>query len=75
MSDFPDNHDKASQEPLWDTRTTAAYLDVSEKKLEGDRLKGIGLPYVKMGRSVRYVPSVVRAYVARHTVSPAPWAA
>lgn len=75
MSDFPDTNDKASQEALWDTRTTAAYLGVSEKKLEADRLKGIGLPYVKMGRSVRYQPAVVRAYVARHTVSPAPWAA
>ena len=75
MSDSNEHSAIQTPEPLWDTHATAAFLNVSEKKLEADRLKGIGLPYVKMGRSVRYVPSVVRAHVARHTVAPAPWAA
>ena len=55
-------------EPLWDTETTADFLGKSPKTLEADRFNGRGLPYVRMGRAVRYDPAAVRAYLARKTV-------
>ncbi|MFY9656305.1 MAG: hypothetical protein WAK01_06925 [Methylocystis sp.] len=55
-------------EPLWDTETTAGFLGKSPKSLEADRFNGRGLPYVKMGRAVRYDPAAVRVYLARKTI-------
>lgn len=38
---------------------------VSTKKLQADRWKGVGVPYVKISRSVRYRLRDVRAYEAQ----------
>jgi hypothetical protein len=38
----------------------------SVKKLQADRLKGVGIPYVKLGRLVRYRLSDVLAYEEAH---------
>ena len=35
---------------------------VSTKKLQADRWKGVGVPYVKISRSVRYRLREIRAY-------------
>ena len=53
---------------LWDTYQTAEYLKVSPKWLERDRWKGATIPYVKVGRSVRYRASDVLAYLAENSV-------
>lgn len=53
---------------LWDQRATADYLGVSHKWLERDRWKGATLPYVKIGRAVRYRAADVLAYVDRNSV-------
>lgn len=62
--------DAAFREPLWDTETTAKFICKSPKSLEADRLKNVGLPYIRLGRAVRYDPAVIRAYIAKKTVTP-----
>lgn len=37
---------------------------VTEKKLQADRLKGVGCPFIKIGRAVRYRLEDVLAYEA-----------
>ncbi|WP_211110590.1 DNA-binding protein [Azospirillum ramasamyi] len=37
---------------------------VTEKKLQADRLKGVGCPFVKIGRAVRYRLEDILAYEA-----------
>lgn len=53
---------------LWDQDRTAKYLGVSPKWLERDRWKGATIPYVKIGRSVRYRAADVIEYVEKHAV-------
>lgn len=43
------------------TATLALLLDVSREKLDMDRFRGTGLPYTKIGKSVRYKIADVRA--------------
>ena len=40
----------------------------SAKKLQADRLKRIGCPYIKLGKLVRYHLDDVEAYEASHRV-------
>lgn len=47
---------------LWTQRETADYLGKSESWLERDRWAGPTIPYVKLGRSVRYRAADVVAY-------------
>lgn len=42
----------------------AAHIDCSEAKLERDRWAGEGIPYIKVGRSVRYKKADVLKYLA-----------
>ncbi len=56
---------------LWDQRKTADYLDVSTKWLERDRWQGATIPYVKIGRAVRYRAVDVLNYVNRNSVGAA----
>lgn len=51
---------------LWDQRQTAEYLDVSPKWLERDRWQGATIPYLKVGRAVRYRAADVITYVNRN---------
>ncbi len=60
----------AFSEALWDTETTAKFIGKSSKSLEADRLKGVGIPYIRLGRAVRYDPAVVRAYLTKKTIVP-----
>ena len=46
------------------------YLGISKKKLQKDRQKGIGVPYIKVGRCVRYLPSDCQDFVQRNRVDP-----
>lgn len=54
---------------LWDQQDTANYLGVSVKKLERDRWAGEGIPYVKVGRAVRYRAADVVAFLDRNLQS------
>lgn len=50
ISDFWD----ASDEALFSQKTIASVLQVSEAKLERDRWRGCGIPFLKLGKIVRY---------------------
>lgn len=52
---------------LWDSGETAAYLAVKETHLRDMRLRG-EIPYVKVGRLVRFRPAEVEAWLEAHTV-------
>lgn len=55
---------------LWTEERTAAQLDITPGSLRQDRHRGIGLPYVRLGRRVRYRAADVAAYLAANTVMP-----
>jgi hypothetical protein len=52
---------------LADTPQTAAFLNCSEALLERRRWDGTGIPFLKLGRSVRYRKSDVLAYLEDKT--------
>lgn len=54
---------------LMDQRRAADYLGVSTKWLERDRWIGATIPYVKIGRAVRYRASDLGAYVEKCAIS------
>ncbi|MBX9815169.1 MAG: helix-turn-helix domain-containing protein [Sphingomonas sp.] len=56
-------------EPLWDEEETARYIGKSVSTLQKERLRGDGLPFVKLGRSVRYRPEDVHAFIAARIVN------
>ncbi|MBF9029879.1 DNA-binding protein [Rhodobacterales bacterium HKCCE3408] len=49
-------------------REAAEALGKSEKWLEADRHAGPSIPFVRIGRSVRYRAEVIRDVVLRHEV-------
>jgi hypothetical protein len=53
-----------SYESLWDDKDAARFLKSSPSTLRKARMTGSGPPWVKLGASVRYVPSLVQEYVA-----------
>ena len=42
----------------------ALWLNLSKRTLQGWRLRGVGPHYEKLGRSVRYLPAAVEAWIA-----------
>lgn len=52
---------------LFDQKEAADYLGVSVKWLERDRWTGPVIPFVKVGKHVRYRGDVLVAYVERQT--------
>jgi hypothetical protein len=59
--------DESPLDTLVTTALLAAFLNISEAKLERDRWAGGGIPYIKDGRSVRYVKRTVLEYVQGKT--------
>ena len=53
--------------PLWDEHTLAKVLDKSVRTLQAERQRGTGIPFLKLGRSVRYDPNVVERYLRAQT--------
>lgn len=51
---------------LLSEKEVAALLKCSVSALQKNRLKGNGLPYYKMGRSVRYSEESVLEYLKKH---------
>lgn len=67
MTDRPKNDTEADAPGLWRDVQAAKALGCARSGLEKGRLgQGpfAGLPYVKFGRSVRYRPEDVRAFIA-----------
>lgn len=57
---------------MFSQKTPAALLDCSEGTMERDRWIGIGIPFVKCGRSVRYRKKDILEYLESLTpASPA----
>lgn len=50
----------------------AEMLDITEHSLAQDRYLGIGIPYVKIGKRVRYRLEDVHAFIEANTVVTAP---
>ncbi len=55
--------DAAPEWAWFDQRTIAAVRDCSEATLERDRWAGTGIPFVKDGRSVKYIKSDVLEFL------------
>lgn len=69
--DVPRPPEPANDDPLFDTVGAAAFLNLSPKTIEKDRcVPSLKLPYVKMGRAVRYRRSDLLAYLQRSRVDP-----
>jgi len=51
---------------VFSQETVAAIRDCSLATLERDRWQGIGIPFIKMGRLVRYRKSDIRLWLERH---------
>jgi excisionase family DNA binding protein len=49
---------------LLTTREAAEWLGVSGSFLERDRWAGARIPFVKLGRAVRYDPAAIERYLA-----------
>ena len=61
---------KVTATELMKNEDAAAYLGLSEKTLNTDRCtRAIGIPFVKMGRSVRYRLSDLEKFVADRVVA------
>lgn len=53
-----------------DEKQTAVKVGVKPVSLRGDRHRGVGLPYVRIGHRIRYRLSDIEAYLAANTVVP-----
>lgn len=62
ISDF----EKAPETALFNQLTIAAVRDCSTATLERDRWAGIGIPFLKLGRAVKYRKSDVMAWINEH---------
>lgn len=52
--------------PVISTEELAVVLGVTPGSLAQDRYRGCGIPYVKIGRRVRYLAADVAHYLATH---------
>ena len=56
-------------DPLYPPKEAAGYIDVTERTLSVWRCTGrYGIPFVKVGRLVRYRKSALDAFLSRRTV-------
>jgi len=60
------NFYQAPDESLHPQATITAVLDCSEAKLERDRWVGVGIPFIKIGRSVKYRKTDVMEWLSQH---------
>jgi hypothetical protein len=54
---------------LLNEKEAAAILRVSVSKLQKDRIRGDGVPFVSLGRSVRYKTKDIISYIEENTRS------
>lgn len=55
---------------ILNSKQTARLVGLSHRTLEQQRLRGRGLPYVKVGRQVRYLRSDIEAYLSSNRHDP-----
>ncbi|KTD63883.1 MerR family transcriptional regulator [Legionella spiritensis] len=58
----------APQSTLFDQKTLAAVLDCSTHLLERNRWAGQGVPYIKIGRTVRYRKEDILTFLQQQRV-------
>jgi hypothetical protein len=58
---------KEEADEFWDDRRLAAHLGCSRVTLQQHRSRGEGIPFLKIGRAVRYSLRDVRTYIAANT--------
>lgn len=51
-------------------KQVAKRTNLSLSKIQQDRFKGLGLPYVKIGRSVRYLEEDINNFISDNRVVP-----
>lgn len=61
------DREKWGTQHLMTTEAAAKILGCTVRKLESDRIKGGGIPYVKVGRSVRYNIQDIDIYIKMNT--------
>jgi hypothetical protein len=57
-------------EKLWNEFVVAEITGLSLGKLRNDRWKGTGIPYIRLGRLIRYRPDDVEAHIEQSRVKP-----
>ena len=58
-----------NDDALTDTNGAAQYLKIPSKTLQKWRSTGYAnIPYIRIGRKIRYRPSDLKAYVDRHVI-------
>ncbi|BCI55705.1 hypothetical protein NIIDNTM18_49830 [Mycolicibacterium litorale] len=55
--------------PLMTTAEVAAFIRASKQSLDQDRYLGRGLPYVRIGRKIRYRRDDVLKYLDANTIT------
>ncbi len=60
-------YELAPDSALFSQDTVAAIRDCSLATIERDRWAGTGIPFVKMGRLVRYRKTDIHAWLGKHT--------
>jgi hypothetical protein len=58
-----EEYEKAPDSALFSQETVAAILDCSEATLERERWVGSGIPFIKVGRRVRYRKSDIQLWL------------
>ncbi len=53
--------------PLLDEHALAKALNKSVRTVQAERQRGTGIPFIKLGRNVRYDPNVVEQYLRAQT--------
>ena len=61
---FPPNPNQL----LFTTKETARLIDQAEQTLHNNRLQRKGLPYVKLGKSIRYALEDILKYISDNKV-------
>ena len=64
--DIITEYERAPDSTFFSQETVAAIRDCSIKTIERDRWIGRGIPFIKMGRLVRYRKSDINAWLAKH---------
>lgn len=64
--DLLNAYELAPDSTLFSQETVAAILDCSLATIERDRWIGTGIPFIKLGRLVRYRKSDIHAWLEKH---------
>ena len=64
--DLIHEYEQAPESTLFNQETVAAIRNCSLATIERDRWAGTGIPFIKMGRIVRYKKSDIHTWLGRH---------